>query len=252
MHQSPTLGTNRTRTTLRVGALTLLMAAALTLVPGCESAKQKVANTFDGYAVYRNRAYDLYRAGKFDQAAVQFKEAAARNGADVASHYWWGTSLMNLARYDDAQLPLEQAYAITDADGAYTARILDRLAEVYFQQQRYEKLHAFLDEVTQRYHQQTRDFLRQAYYQVKTGDLDGAKLAFTKAANFAEPGDASPYVALADFYESVRQPDNAKLVLRYAYHINPEYKDVPGRLRGYGVVLGPAAGLEPPQPLVLP
>ncbi len=229
-----------------------VLAGSMALIPGCTPVKQKISRTLDGAAVYSNRAYDLYRAGKYEAAAQQFQEAASRSASDVASHYWWGTSLMNLGRYDEAQLPLEQAWAITTEEGSYTARILDRLAEVYFQQQRHEKLHVFLKEVTAQYHQQSRDFLRHAYYQTKTGDLDGAKLSFIKAANFADTGDASPYVALADFYESVNQADAAKTVLRYAYWINPQTKNVAGRLRGYGVVLGPAAGLVPPRPLVLP
>lgn len=230
----------------------VFVLSLLTFATGCEPTKQKVSSTLDGYGVHRNRGYELYRAGDYTAAADSFKKAADRNGADVASHYWWATSLLNLGRFDDAQLPLEQAWAISSEQSEYLPRILDRLGEVYYQQGRVEKLYSFLDEVTTRYHHQSRDYQRQAYYMVKTGDLDGAKTAFIKAANFAGPGDATPYVALADFYESVDQPANAKLVLRYAYAINPEAAEVAGRLRGYGVVLGPAAGLTPPRPLVLP
>ncbi len=230
----------------------LLACVSLLGAAGCEATKDKVARTLDGSGVHRNRGYELYRAGDYAAAAESFKKAADRNSTDVASHYWWATSLMNLSRFDEAQLPLEQAWAIASEKSEYLPRILDRLAEVYYQQERYEKLHAYLEEVTERYRHQTRDYQRQAYYLTKTGDLDGAKTAFIKAANFAQRGDATPYVALADFYESVNQPDHAKLVLRYAYAVNPDAANVGGRLRGYGVVLGPAAGLEPPRPLVLP
>ncbi len=241
---------------LATAALLLAGSAGL---PGCQgtgrqvgaTVNQKVSNTLDNYAVHRNRGYEQYRAGDYRNAAESFRAAADRASSDVASHYWWAVSLINLGQYADAQLPLEQAWAITSDDGSYVSRILDRLAEVYFQQGRTEKLYAFLDETIERYGRESRDFQRKAYYLTKSGDLDGAKLAFVKAANFAEPGDASPYVSLADFYESVGQSSNARTALRYAYFIDPEYPNLPGRLAGYGVVLGPSAGLQPPRPLTI-
>ncbi|MEM1444551.1 MAG: tetratricopeptide repeat protein [Planctomycetota bacterium] len=234
----------------------LLAASALS---GCNQTRtqvgdavdQKVTDTLDNYAVHRNRGFEQYRAGDYRNAAESFRAAADRAASDVASHYWWAVSLINLGQYSNAQLPLEQAWAITPDEGSYTTRILDRLAEVYFQQGRSEKLYTFLDETIVRYGRQSRDFQRKAYYLTKSGDLDGAKLAFIKAANFAERGDASPFVSLADFYESVGQSDNARTALRYAYYIDPEYDNLAGRLAGYGVVLGPAAGLEPPSPLTM-
>ncbi|MEM8781420.1 MAG: tetratricopeptide repeat protein [Planctomycetota bacterium] len=235
---------------------TCLLAAVVAL-PGCKNARDHVSHTvdrsvtgtLDNFAVHRNRGYEQYRAGDYANAAESFRAAADRSSSDVASHYWWAVSLINLGQYADAQLPLEQAWAITDDDGPYTSRILDRLAEVYFQQGRSEELYTFLDEAIVRYGRQTRDYARKAFYLTKSGDLDGAKLAFIAAANFAEPGDAGPYVSLADFFESVGENPKARVALRYAYFIDPEFENLAGRLAGYGVVLGPAAGLQPVLPL---
>jgi tetratricopeptide (TPR) repeat protein len=232
-----------------------LLLAGATVLPGCEGFGQrvgtKVQSTLDNYAVHRNRGFEQYRAGDYRAAAESFRAAADRAASDVASHYWWAVSLINLGEYADAQLPLEQARAITSDTGPYVDRILDRLAEVYFQLGRTETLYEFLDETIVEYGRRSRDFQRQAYFMTKLGDLDGAKLAFIKAAHFADPGDASPYVALADFQESIGQRDKARRALRYAYFINPEYDNLAQRLAGHGVVLGPAAGLEPPRPLTL-
>ncbi len=233
---------------LCVGASVLTGGALLGSATGCK--KQQVVEALDNYALYRNRGFEQYKAGNFAGAAASFREASNRRGRDVTSLYWWATSEMNLGRYNEAQFPLEQAYAIAPDHPEWTARVLDRLAEVYFQQGRQEKLRSFLTETTEQFGRNTRDFQRQAFYLLKIGDLDGAKLSLRKAAYFAPAGDASPYVAMADFYEAVNDQPSARQSLQYAYYIDPETPNVAARLKGYGIVLGPSAGLQPPSPTV--
>ncbi|BAM04138.1 tetratricopeptide repeat protein [Phycisphaera mikurensis] len=198
------------------------------------------------FAANRNQGFTLYQAKRYEAAADQFRAAAQKNGADVASHYWWATSLINVKRFDDAQFPLEQALTLAPDDPKWTPKILDRLASVYEAQDKPERLYALLDEAIANGGQDPRDYNRKAFYLMKIGDFDNAEDALRKSAAFSEPTDPEPYVLLADFYESVNNRPAARQNLRYAYYLDPEHLDVAGRLLGHGVVLGPAAGLRPP------
>ena len=202
--------------------------------------------TASTYAANRNQGYDLYKQGRFEQAADQFRASAEKNGADVASHYWWATSLINAGRFDDAQFPLEQALTLAPDDETWTPKILDRLASVYESRGDPAKLYALLDQAIADGNQNPRDFERKGFYLIRVGDYDNAEVALLKNAEFSPPTDAAPYVLLADFYESVNNRPAARRNLRHAYFIDPEFPDVAGRLEGHGVVLGPAAGLRPP------
>lgn len=207
--------------------------------------------TLGSYARYSNRGSELFRAGDYEGAAEQFREAANRSASDVSSHYLLGVSLIKLGRYGQAQRPLEQAMAVASRTSTFNGRIRDRLAEVYYQQGRIEKLHAFLEEAVAEGGQRPRDYLRQANFLQRTGDLDGARLALRKAAYFSDPGDPQPHLELADFYELIGDTEAARRSLRHAYFLQPDHPEVGPRLEGYGVVLGPAAGLRPPAPATL-
>jgi tetratricopeptide (TPR) repeat protein len=95
------------------------------------------------------------------------------------------------------------------------------------------------------------DFLRQANYLTKLGDMDQAKVAYQKAIHFAAQDDAEPWIAMAAFYELVGDKGNAIEALRHAHAINPANLSVADRLRHYGIVPGPAAGIQP-TPNVMP
>ena len=80
---------------------------------------------------------------------------------------------------------------------------------------------------------------------MQQGDIDQAKLAYRKAAFFALPGDAEPFLTLADFYESIGDTANAVTALRHAYTVTPKDRQIHDRLRRYGIVPGPTAQLPP-------
>ena len=145
---------------------------------------------------------------------------------------------------------MEKALALRQDDPKITPRILDRLAQAYYEQDRPENLTAFLAR-TAEFYGQPRDYLRQAKYLVKVGDVDSAKLAYRKAAYFAPSGDASPYIAIADFYISIDDQTNAATALRYGYYVNPKDGEVADRFRQLGLVPGPTQSLEPPKPEML-
>ena len=172
--------------------------------------------------------------------------SAEKNGADVASHYWWATSLINAGRFDDAQFPLEQALTLAPDDETWTPKILDRLASVYEVAGRpREAQPALLDQAIADGNQNPRDFERKGFYLIRIGDYDNAEVALLKNAEVRHP--PTPCRTCCSPTSTSRstpargppEPPPRRL------H-RPRVSDVAGRLEGHGVVLGPAAGLRPP------
>lgn len=223
--------------TTRCTALVLLVAL-LTSV-GCTN-----------HVVYRERGFDSLKTQDFAAATENFRKAIGKKPSDYLSQYYLGVSLLKQDQPVSAQSPLEQALALRPEDPKWTPRIADSLAESYYQQERYETLYGFLDNMVQTYHQQPRDYLRQAKYLGLLGDADGQKTALQKAAYFAPLGDASPYVAIANFYLNVNDVPNAIQALRYGYYVEPANETVKNGLRGLGVVPGPTIADAPPKPVL--
>ncbi|MEO0515314.1 MAG: hypothetical protein AAF086_08485 [Planctomycetota bacterium] len=198
--------------------------------------------------VYRELGYESYRQQDFATAAEQFQSAVDKKPSDFRSQYYLGVTMLQLGKPIPAQTPLEQALALRSDDPEWTPKIADALAETYYQQERYEALYGFLDSMIQTYQQQPADFLRQAKYLGLLGDADGQKTALEKAAYFAPANDPTPYLAIADFYETVNDTPNAIQALRYGYYVAPESDVVKDRLRGLGIVPGPTIADAPPKP----
>ncbi|MEM9418152.1 MAG: tetratricopeptide repeat protein [Planctomycetota bacterium] len=198
--------------------------------------------------VYRELGYDSYRQQDYSTAAENFQAAVDKKPSDYRSQYYLGVSLLKMDKPIPAQTPLEQALALRPDDPEWTPRIADSLAEAYYQQERYETLYGFLDNMIQNYNQSSVDFLRKAKYLGLLGDADGQKTALEKAGYFAPRGDATPYIAIADFYIAVNDVPNAKQALRFGYNEDPSSDEVKDRLRGLGIVPGPTIAEEPPKP----
>ncbi|MEM7626209.1 MAG: hypothetical protein AAF333_11490 [Planctomycetota bacterium] len=202
------------------------------------------------HVVYRERGFDDFKADDFAAAAENFRLAIDKKPSDFQSQYYLGLSLLEEDQPVSAQAPLEQALALRPDDPKWTPRIIDALAESYYEQERYETLYAFLDDTIATYRQQSYDFLRKAKYLGLLGDADGQKTALEKAGYFAPAGDAGPYLALADFYLGVNDVPNAIQALRYGYHEEPANERVKNALRGLGVVPGPTIADAPPKPVL--
>lgn len=201
-------------------------------------------------SMLRERGYDRMAAQDFGEARSYFHQAAQQNPRDVLAQYYLGLNELHLNRPRAAQTALEQALELRPNDPALTPKILDALASAIFRQGRIAELNAFLsDQATRR--GTSRDYQRHAEYLVQAGDHDGARLAFQKAARFAAPGDGSPYLAIADFYESLGDRQNAVTALRYAYWVDPKDPSIPQRFRAYDLVPGPTLKLEPQRPQLL-
>lgn len=189
----------------------------------------------------RRQGMDALEVGDIDWADNRFSVAVRQDPTDWKSQYYLGRVRLEQDRAAEAQIHLEQALTLRE-DHPETSDILDVLAEALFRQAANARLYQLLHDATQNYGT-LKDYLRQADYLAKTGDIDGAKVAFRKAARFADKDDATPYVAMADFYESIGNTDNAISALRRAYAITPGSRRLANRLREYGIVPGPTAGL---------
>ena len=223
----------------QAAVLVFCCVLSLLLMAGCETNLR-----------LRQKGYDALYQRDYATARSMYQKAIRRNPTDAEAQYYLGVVELKLDQPLRAQLALEKALELKSEDPELTPRILDKLAESLFQQGRMESLYAFLADTASNYGH-TRDYLRQAQFMLMAGDLDGAKLAFNKAAYFADEDDITPYLAIADFYDSINDVPNAIVALQYAYWVNPNYPGLDNRFRKYGVVPGPTVAAKPPKPDLL-
>jgi len=191
----------------------------------------------------RGHARHYYETKQYDEAETRFERLVARDLTDWESRYYLGMIRLHQNRPLDAEILLEQAHRLRH-DHPETPMILDGLAEAMLRQDRTAALAAMLEEAT-RYHGTSKDFVRQAVYLGRSGDADGAAAAFRRAAAVADPGDPSPFLAAADYYESIGDDPRAVTALRNALYVRKNDPFIGARLRKHGVIPGPAAELEP-------
>ncbi|QDU34438.1 Tetratricopeptide repeat protein [Poriferisphaera corsica] len=198
----------------------------------------------------RNEARLAAYHGELEQARDLYAAAAENEPNDALAQYELGKINLKLGKPEQAQFAFEKAYTIKREDKELAPKILDGIAESLFQQDRIENLTAFLARQAD-YYGKPRDYIRQAKYLTKSGAVDEAIIAYKKAAHFAPAEDPTPYLAIADFYESLNDVENTITSLRYAYYINPKHFGLADKLRSYGIVPGPTIKLEPPKPAIL-
>lgn len=207
-------------------------------------------------------AYGAYRKGDFTAARELFERAAEEDATDVKSHYFLGRiglDQLNDAGY--ARRHLEVCYTIVHsktlkrvapapgtASSAVpfptTQQIADALCESIYRQNNPPQLMGVLNEMIEN-HGTTHDYLRRAQYLRKLGDPDAAHASYLAALKVRDPKDATPYVALADFYDSIGDKDQAIRALRNAFYIDDHNQEAAARLRAHGMVPGPSVGLAP-------
>ncbi|MCC6581551.1 MAG: hypothetical protein IT440_14035 [Phycisphaeraceae bacterium] len=218
-----------TQTWRRMGGMLLLAAMALPL--GCEN-----------YSPMRRQWGDnAMQAGDVAGAQVEYTRATELDPSDWKNQMAMGQVYAVQKRWIDSELAFEKAYSLRP-NGDETPDILDGIAEAIFQQERIGDLQLMLAKATHDYGT-TRDYLRQGSYLAKAKLVDEAWLAYRKAAQFAADDDISPYMAMADFAESLSDKDVAADSLRRALGIRPKDPKIASRLRHYGIVPGPSAEL---------
>ena len=220
---------------------------ALITLGGCQTGEADSAAFQSSNRRLKQAGFDSIQLRDWATARDKFSAAAQQRPDDDEAQYYLGVCELRLGRPSEAQFALERALTLRPNDPKITPRILDHLAEAIFRQNRPDSLRAFVTRTAES-RGESRDYLRQAKYLAKIGDLDSAKLAFRKGAYFAPPGDATPYLAVADFYLSIKDKANAATAVRYAAYINPNDPGIARRFRKMGIVPGPSQQLEPPKP----
>jgi Flp pilus assembly protein TadD len=225
---------------MRVSGVALVLGM-LVGASGCTTAKE---------VVLREQARQARDRGQMQQAQTKYEQLVELNPTSAQYQHALGASYLASGKLDAARIALEQARELAYDRSYITPRILDKLAETYYRQDDLRRLTGFLNQ-TAKQRGTTRSYLRQAQYLRKIGDMDAARVAYRKAAYFAEDGNAQPYVAMADFYQSIGDRTNAVKALRYAYHVAPGDGDVNQRLQSLGVEPASSAGSAPPKPALL-
>jgi len=219
-----------TRRNVKKLLVAVLLAVTAAILPACETAPY-----------LRQRGYEAFQTKQYEKAAQYFAKALDKDPSSWQSHYYQGLIYLQEKRALDAQLVLEMALSIKTSE-LKTSDILDALAESLYQQNKAAALHAILAEACDT-HGTSDDFLRQGRYLSLLGDADNAKVAFEKAAHFDDRTDAGPYLAMADFYESISDTESTVRALRQALHLEPDNEQIHERLRRHGVIPGPTIAL---------
>ena len=221
------------RRTLHIGTMLL---AALLLAAGCQTSNPEL----------RHRGSMAYQRGEYTRAQGLYAQAVEQRPQDFQAHHGLGRTYLALDEPRRAQHAFETARVLVEDMPELRVVVLDHLAEALYQQERYDRLHAFLQDAADQYGT-TRDYMRQAEYLAKMGDMDGAEAAYRKAAYFAGPNEVEPYLALASFYDSINDAQRAERALRWAYYVDPGNEEVADRLRAHQVVPGPTVAERPPK-----
>ena len=238
------------RTLIAPALLAALLAAA-----GCNTPlTARLPNS-----VARVQGYRAYQQGDMVAARDFFTHAVNQRGSDWKSQYYLG--LIGLEYLNDpgyARRHLEMAYTIRvvgsddrgPAPGEPAAtrpwptrgQIIDALAEAIYRQDNQPQLVAFLQQVIDE-RGLPQGYVRLGRYLYKSGDPDGALTAYRKAVAIAGPENPDPYIALADFYDTLGKHEQAATALRRAYDIAPLRDDIARKLRAHGLRPGPTIAL---------
>ena len=219
------------------GVAALLVVVVLPVLVGCSY----------NVAYEKQVAREEMSRGEYITARNRLAEVTRQSRSDWEGHYYLGLCHLELGEPVQAQTQLTQAFAAQGDHPQWTPKILDAMAQSLFDQDRPDELYAFLRAQIDRYGTWG-DFARQARFLAQSGDIDGAALAYRKAAYFSRNRDEDIYLEMAGFYESIGDPGRAVQALRWASWINPDHSQIPGRMRRLGLVPGPTQRVEPPRP----
>jgi len=183
---------------------------------------------------------DAYLAGDYGRASQEFQEYIDRFPGDPEVRTKLARSYVEIDQPAQAVRHAQVAYDINPRNPFY----IETLAEALYHSGRSQELFTFLGNLAKDRGGVT-DYIRQGQYLAKAGFLDEAKAALLTAAKIDLGKTPAPQLALADFYESINDRENALLRLRYALYLDPKNPDIQMRIRALGEVPGPAFALPP-------
>lgn len=203
-----------------------VLFAAVVLLVGCST-----RYTLDKGILHHDR-------GEFDEADRLLRHVVDEDPTSWQAMYYLGLIQLEQGDPRRASVLLDRALTLR-RDAPETRQIIDALSEAIYQQNQPSNLNSLLRQATD-YYGTSYDYVRQGKYLAKSGDSDGALVAFQKAERFADQDDALPHLAIADFYEQIGDVLSAIQALRRAYNILPNDPSLEDRLRKHGLVPGPS------------
>jgi Tfp pilus assembly protein PilF len=213
--------------------LVILAAFSVTLLAGgCAKQRTLPKVRLDG-----DRALERQN---FDKAEADYAEAVERDPGDYRHRVGLGRAFMGMEQYNNAREQFELAYAIRPDDPQVLEHLADSMLAAGADADLYDLLHTRAEA-----RQTAEAWFLLGRYMVQAGDIDVAERALLTAARMDGGQTAEVQVALADFYESVGDRENALERLRMALYLDPENEDLMLRIREYGEVPGPSFALQP-------
>lgn len=210
----------------------------------------------------RTKAYTAYRAGDMGEARSYFETAVDKQATDWKSRYYLGRiglDTMNDASYARRHLETCETIRHAQPDSMLTPRIgssesfvpwptrqqiSDALAEAIFRQGHTARLHSYVRQQATDFGE-CDDYLRMGRYLAAINDPDGARSAYQMATMIADPDDARPHLAMAEFLDRVGDRPAALAELRKAFYIDPTLPGLADNIRTHGLVPGPTVGIAP-------
>ena len=225
----------------------MLLGMVLIVGPGCQfdplALKPIEIKAPQFNTVLRRQAREAIEVNQLDSAEAYYRRAVERDPTDWRAQRGLARLLMRRGTVPqalEAQFALEKAWSIR-RDHAETPMIIDELAEALVHQDKHDRLAQLLVDASQQY-TTSYDFLRQGRFLAKIGDVDGAMVAYRKAARF-KSGDAVAYLEMADLFEAIGDAEGAVATLRLGYAADPRNERVAQRLRGHGRIPGPTMAI---------
>lgn len=222
--------TTRSMTRVMLGVLLSLVVMASV---GCASTSRPT----ESIRTSADRAYDR---GQFEAASNDYAEIIARYPGDWQAQYQYGRCQLELDQPANARRALEIAQTRRPED----PDVVDALAEALYELEEESHLYALLRQQAEATGS-PRAWLRLADYANRLGDPDSASMAIETAIRVDDGNTTAPYIAAADFNQSVGRLDAAVRRLRQAHWINPADQNVVSRLKALGEVPGPTLALPP-------
>lgn len=183
-----------------------------------------------------------YQFGDYDRAQADFQEYVERKPGDPVGRYNLGRTYLkvNPARPVLAREQLLTAHAQRPNDEEVLETLCESMVGTHQNEELYKLLRARAVD-----RQQVPDYLRLARYAQRLGDVDEAKQALLTAAKIDGGQSVDLQLAIAEFYDSVHDRQEAVRRLRMAYFLAPDNGRVLDKIHGLGAVPGPTFALKP-------
>lgn len=184
-----------------------------------------------------NRAYER---GDYAAAAADYEEYIQVRPGDTEGRLGLGRSLLILGNAEEA---IDHLWVAYDARPQEDARA-ELLAEAMYQAGQTQELIQFLRERTEQ-PGRVQDYITLGEYAALCGLPDEAEPAFITAARLDRGQTVTPQIALAEFYESVGDTQQAVQRYRMALWIDEDNEDIKQRVRALGEIPGPTFAIIP-------